>query len=187
MEKLKKGMSAEESIEEETAEQQDEKSAEKEKENEEEKENSEDVKYPELKIKKIKIQTKKPEENEQFKDSEIQKWPIRREEEGQLAIDVYQTEKELVVQSAIAGIKAGNLDIGIEKDILTIKGSRKKPTEEKSDYFVKECFWGFFSREIILPVEVDPGKIKAEIKNGILTIRMPKIIRDSKRKIVIKE
>jgi len=107
------------------------------------------------------------------------------EPEGQLAIDVYQTDKDLVIQSAIAGVKPGNLDITMEKDILTIKGSREKPYKESSDYFSQECFWGVFSREIILPAEVDPNRVKAEIRDGVLTIRIPKTLREKKRKIVV--
>lgn len=110
------------------------------------------------------------------------------ESEGQLAIDIYQTEKELVIQSAIAGIKLKDLDISIEKDKLTIKGKREKPIEnEKINYFYQECYWGPFSREIILPVEIDPSRAEASFKEGILTIRMPKIEREKKKKIEVKE
>jgi len=108
------------------------------------------------------------------------------ETEGELAIDVYQTEKELVIQSAIAGVKRENLDILIEGDLLTIKGKREKPFDEGGDYFTQECYWGPFSREIILPVEVDPNRVEASMKEGILTIRIPKILRERKRKIMIK-
>ena len=110
------------------------------------------------------------------------------ESEGQLAIDIYQTEKELVIQSAIAGIKLKDLDISIEKDKLSIKGKREKLLENgKINYFYQECYWGPFSREIILPVEVDPSKAEASFKEGILSIRMPKIEREKKKKIEVKE
>lgn len=107
------------------------------------------------------------------------------ETEGQLAIDVYQTENELIVQSAVAGISIEKLDIFLEKDILTIRGARQKPYEERGDYFFQECFWGPFSREVILPAEVDPDKVLARMKDGILTIRIPKILREKKRKITV--
>jgi len=110
------------------------------------------------------------------------------ESEGQLAIDIYQTEKELVIQSAIAGIKLKDLDISIEKDKLSIKGKREKPIEDgKINYFYQECYWGPFSREIILPVEVDPSKAEASFKEGILSIRMPKIEREKTNKLEVKE
>lgn len=109
------------------------------------------------------------------------------EPEGQLAIDVYQTEKELVIQSTIAGIKLDDLDISIEGDKVSIKGKRERPIEEEErNHFYQECYWGPFSREIILPVEVDPSRAEASFKEGILTIRMPKIEREKKRKLVVK-
>ena len=115
------------------------------------------------------------------------KWPdLNGEQEGQLAVDVYQTDKDLVIQSAIAGVEIGNINISIEKDIVTIKGWRGKQFEEAGDYFTQECHWGPFSREVILPVEVDPGRIEATMKEGILTVRIPKIIREKKIKISIK-
>ncbi len=120
-----------------------------------------------------KVQVKKKDENQ---------WP---KAEGQLAVDVYQTDSELVIQSAIAGVKPENLDISIEKDLVTIKGEREKPVQEKGDYFYQECYWGGFSRQIILPVEVDPGRIEATLKEGILMIRMPKIMREGKKKIEV--
>jgi HSP20 family molecular chaperone IbpA len=52
---------------------------------------------------------------------------------------------------------------------------------------MQECFWGPFSREIILPAEADPGRATAEMKNGVLTIRIPKVMRETKKKIVIKK
>jgi HSP20 family molecular chaperone IbpA len=109
------------------------------------------------------------------------------EPEGQLAIDVYQTEEELVIQSAIAGVKPENLDVSIEGDQVLIRGFREKPSEEgERNYFYQECYWGPFSRQIILPEEVDPSRAEAEMKEGILTIRIPKIERKKKRKIVVR-
>ena len=116
--------------------------------------------------------------------TEKEKW---FEDEGQLAVDVYQTDSELVIQSAIAGVKPENLDITIEGDVITIKGRRKRPLEEEGDYFTQECYWGAFSRQLIAPVEIDPSRVKASLKEGVLTIRMPKIQRDKKRKINVSE
>jgi len=122
------------------------------------------------------------------KEKKEKKFEKLFESEGQLAIDVYQTEKDLVIQSAIAGIKLKDLDISIEKDRLTIRGKREKPAEnEKVNYFYQECYWGPFFREIILPAEVNPTKAQATFKEGILTIRMPKIEREKMKKIEVKE
>jgi HSP20 family protein len=141
--------------------------------------------------KEFKVEAKKIEVNQLIteegytpqKKEEKKKW---FEPEGQLAIDVYQTKDELVIQSAIAGVKPGNLDISMEGDVITIKGRREKLFEEEGNYFIQECYWGLFSREVILPVEVDPGRIEATMKEGILTIRIPKILRERRKKIIVK-
>jgi len=127
-----------------------------------------------------KVETEKPSSAKSTEGKE--KW---FETEGELAIDVYQTESELVIQSAIAGVKPENLDILIEQDIITVKGSREKP-EDGGAYFAQECYWGPFSRKVILPVEIDPNRIEAIMKEGILTIRLPKILRERKRKIIVR-
>lgn len=141
---------------------------------------------PVVEPKKISIEEPKTAKKEEIEEPK-EKWPnFSSEPEGQLAIDVYQTETDLVIQSAIAGVKSENLDISIEKDIVSIKGIRKKPFPEEGDYFAKECFWGPFSREIILPAEVDPNRAEASMKDGVLIIRIPKILRDKKRKITVR-
>ncbi|XOA42763.1 MAG: Hsp20/alpha crystallin family protein [Candidatus Nealsonbacteria bacterium] len=131
--------------------------------------------------KKEKVEIKKSSATLASKDKE---WP---KTEGQLAVDIYQTESELVIQSAIAGVKPEELNISVEGDLITIRGERKRPAEEGGDYFSQECYWGPFSRKIILPVEVDPGRIDAILKEGILIIRMPKISREKKRKVTVKK
>jgi HSP20 family protein len=150
-------------------------------------------------IKKIKIGKT---ENKKSKETPIKKLPelkekeiVEKEEitdkwletEGELVVDVYQTETDLVVVSVIAGVNGEDLNIWVEGDVLSIEGERKKPLEEKGDYFFQECYWGKFGRKIILPVEIDPNKIEASFEKGILIIRMPKLQREKKRKIVIKE
>ncbi|MDP2641491.1 MAG: Hsp20/alpha crystallin family protein [Candidatus Yanofskybacteria bacterium] len=109
------------------------------------------------------------------------------EPEGELAVDVYQTGNEIVIQSTIAGLKADNLDISIENDIVTILGERQNSLEhEEKDYFIQECYWGAFSRQIILPEEVDAQNAEASIKDGVLIIRLPKFERVKVKKIRIK-
>ena len=107
--------------------------------------------------------------------------------EGELAVDVYQTEEEIVIQSTIAGILPESLDISVENDVVTIRGIRERPQEpDERDYFYQECYWGPFSREIILPEETDPSRTDATMKEGVLTIRIPKIKKEKKRKILVK-
>jgi len=96
-------------------------------------------------------------------------------DEGQLAIDVFQTKDAIIVKSTIAGVKAEDIDISINNDMLTIRGTRKMNEEISEDeYFYQECYWGAFSRSVILPMEVKTDKIEAAIENGVLTITLPK-------------
>jgi HSP20 family protein len=130
------------------------------------------------KEKKKGIQLKEKEEKR-----EEEKWP---QPEGELAVDMYQTNEELVILSAIAGVKPEDLSLYLEGDVLFIEGERKKPVEEVGDYFLQECYWGKFSRKIVLPVEINPEKISATFKDGILTIRIQKISKERRKKITIK-
>jgi len=114
-----------------------------------------------------------------------EKW--MKEPEGQLTVDVYQTDSHLIIQSAIAGVKPEELDLKLEDDRVVIRGERQNPVEESGDYFTKECYWGPFSREIILPVEVNLHGVEAEMKDGILIIRVPKVTKERIKKIVVKK
>ncbi len=106
--------------------------------------------------------------------------------EGELAVDVYGTEKYIIIQAPIAGVKREEVEVITEKDTIIIKGRRDFPqTEEIKNFYTKECFFGNFRREIILPEETDPSRIKAEIKEGVLVVQVPKIEREKRRKIEI--
>ena len=130
----------------------------------------------------------KAEPKKEFKPLKLEQDDSSSKEEGQLAIDVYETENEIVVQSTIGGIKAEDLDISIEDDMVTIRGSRENKIEkEGKKYFYQECYWGSFMRKLILPEEVDASKSKAVIKEGILTLSMPKIHRKTKKKIAVEQ
>ncbi|MBU1290160.1 Hsp20/alpha crystallin family protein [Patescibacteria group bacterium] len=109
------------------------------------------------------------------------------ESEGQLTIDVYQTPNEIVIMSTIAGVKPENIDITMANDMITIKGNREKSEDVKEeDYYYQECYWGPFSRSVILPIDVEVDHAQASMKNGILTIRLPKIEKIKTKKISIK-
>lgn len=97
------------------------------------------------------------------------------EAEGQLTIDVYQTEDSIVIKSTIAGVKPEDLDVSINNDMITIKGERKNDEDVNiENYYYQECYWGQFSRSVVLPVDVISEKSEASLKNGILTIKLPK-------------
>ena len=98
------------------------------------------------------------------------------DDEGELTVDVYQSKDEIIVESTVAGVKEEDLDINITNESVTIKGRRERCDEvNEKDFFYQECFWGSFGRSIVLPEEVDPDSSTAVLKNGILTIKMPKL------------
>ncbi len=130
-------------------------------------------------------------ENGEFSEKEIldneneEDWMEEEYEEGQLSIDVYQDKKNIYVKSTIAGVKPEDLDISINNDMLTIRGKRHEKEEVKAeDFLYKECYWGTFSRSIILPTEVQANKIEALLENGVLTVIIPKA--QNKKPITVK-
>ena len=108
--------------------------------------------------------------------------------EGELSIDAYETDKEIVVQSTIGGVEAKDLDISVDGDMLIIKGKRQSAEQiEAKNYILKECYWGRFSKQILLPQKVEIKKAKAVVKNGILTLRIPKVNKSLSKKIKIED
>ena len=109
---------------------------------------------------------------------------IDSEPEGQLTIDVYQTPTEIVVESAVAGVSPDDLDINVTADSVSIVGRRKREKQvSEENYIYQECYWGKFSRSIILPQEVDPDEASVDFKNGILSIHLPKLNRKKAKKL----
>jgi HSP20 family protein len=109
------------------------------------------------------------------------------EEVGELSVDVYQTDSDIVVQAMIAGIKSEDLNVSITREMVTIEGRRQKTSEVEGDgYFMKELYWGAFARKILLPCEVEPSEAEAYEKNGLLTLRMPKIDKERTQKIKVR-
>ena len=118
------------------------------------------------------------------KEGENKDW-MEEDLAGQLSVDVYQTKDDIVIKSTIAGVKPEEIDISINNDMVTVRGVRKKDNEvSDEDYFYRECYWGGFSRSIILPCEIKADKVEAIIKNGVLTIIMPKAAKVSKVKVI---
>ena len=91
------------------------------------------------------------------------------------AIDMYETENEVVVKAAMPGVEAKDLDVNITGDILTIKGETSSEKEEKKEnYYYQECHYGTFTRSITMPAGVKTDKSEASLDNGILTLTLPK-------------
>jgi HSP20 family protein len=121
-------------------------------------------------------------------EDEEKKWMTSDYEEGQLSIDVFQTPDTIVIKSTIAGVKPGDIDISINNDLLTIRGSREMIENiREENYLYRECYWGSFSRSIILPVEVEADKIEAFLENGVLTVILPKARSAKQISIKVKE
>ncbi|MGB9726565.1 MAG: Hsp20/alpha crystallin family protein [Minisyncoccia bacterium] len=115
------------------------------------------------------------------------KWPAS-EEEGELTVDLYETENDLVLLSVVGGVKISDLDISINNDMITIKGKRIKEDNEKIEkVYYNECFWGPFSKSLILPKEINADKAKATLKNGLLIIRLPKVEKTKEKVLRISE
>lgn len=91
------------------------------------------------------------------------------------AVDVYQTDESVVVETPLAGVDSAKVNIAIENDILTIRGRTEDRKEVKEkDYYRREVRTGEFVRSVELPVAVQPEKATASSKNGMLKITVPK-------------
>ncbi|MEW6610483.1 MAG: Hsp20/alpha crystallin family protein [Patescibacteria group bacterium] len=99
----------------------------------------------------------------------------RPAEEGELAVDVYQTASSIIIISVIAGVNPKDISVEIQNDIVTIRGRRQKEEQVADDqYLYQECYWGPFSRSIVLPVEVNTEEARATFRNGTLKLEIPK-------------
>ena len=97
------------------------------------------------------------------------------EQDGELVVDVFETNADFVVLAAIAGVQIKDLDISLEPDMMVIKGNREDPhNHPDKKYFYQECYWGPFSRKIILPENIDIDSADAQMDHGVLTIKIPK-------------
>ena len=107
--------------------------------------------------------------------------------DGQLAVDVYQTPREIVIKTMTAGIRPEDLDIAITRDMVTIKGKREDSREVAGDnYYHKELYWGSFSRTIMLPQEIEIEEAEAKEEHGLLILRLPKIDKQRQAKLRVK-
>jgi len=126
-----------------------------------------------------------PEENE-IVETEVEDL-LNPEEEGQLAVDMYQTPGEIIIKTMVAGVKPEDLDIAITRDMVTIRGRREESHETSTnDFFHKELYWGAFSRTIILPAEIEIEEAEASEKHGLLTLKLPKIDKNRQSKLKVR-
>jgi HSP20 family protein len=108
--------------------------------------------------------------------------------EGQLSVDIYQTDDDLIIKAPVAGVDPADLEVSVTEDSFSIKGKRHdEHKQEKGNYFTHECYWGSFSRKEALPIPVMAEKAEASInKKGVLTIRVPKMTKGKSKTLKIK-
>lgn len=131
------------------------------------------------------------EENEEIKNLSTKKngndWIEEENEELELAVDIYQTPTNIILQTMVAGVKTEDLDLTIARDMIIIKGKREESQKiDEENYFVKELYWGKFSRSILLPQEVEPEEVEAVEKHGLLTIKIRKVDKEKRNQIKVK-
>lgn len=97
-------------------------------------------------------------------------------QEGELPVDMYQTDDAIVIRALVAGVSPNDLDISITRDMVTLRGVREEFQEAHDDnYYHRELFWGSFSRTLLLPEEVAIDEAEAQEKHGMLEIKLPKL------------
>jgi HSP20 family protein len=109
------------------------------------------------------------------------------EEEGELAVDVYEDGSDIYVQAMIAGVNPENIDVTITREMVTLRGKRVNQTHlPEENYFHKELYWGGFSRKILLPEEIDSDRSEAIEKHGLLTLKLPKLNKTKTQKLEVR-
>lgn len=108
-------------------------------------------------------------------------------QEGELPVDMYQTNDAIVIRALVAGVSPNDLDIAITRDMVTIRGMREEYQESADDnYYHRELFWGSFSRTLLLPEEVIIDEADAQEKHGLLEIRLPKLDKNRSTQLRVK-
>lgn len=104
-------------------------------------------------------------------------------DEGRLALDIFDTEDHIFVIAPLAGVETNEIEISVNEDVLTIRGRRDFPKKlpDPETFYAEECFWGPFSRSIVMPNTINPAAIKAKMKQNILIVSIPKIKKASKK------
>jgi HSP20 family protein len=114
-------------------------------------------------------------------------WMEEENEEAELAVDVYQTASDIVVQTMVAGVRPEDLELSVARDMITIVGKREENRNiDEDNYFIKELYWGKFSRTISLPQEVEPEEVEATEKHGLLTVKIKKVDKEKKNTVRVR-
>src|SRR3989344_3554375 len=114
-------------------------------------------------------------------------WMEEENDELELTVDVYQTPTDIILQTMVAGVKPEDLELTIARDMITIRGKREENRNiDEENYFIKELYWGKFSRTILLPQEVEPEEVEATERHGLLTIKIQKVDKEKRTSIRVK-
>lgn len=114
-------------------------------------------------------------------------WISDQPEEGELSVDVFQNQNEIIIKTMVAGVKPEDLDVSISRDMVAIKGKRENErTVADDDYFHRELYWGTFSRTIVLPQEIDVDSAEAIEKHGLLIIKLPKLDKNRQTRLKVR-
>lgn len=109
------------------------------------------------------------------------------DKDAELTVDVYQTADMIVVKAMIAGVRPEDLDVSITRDMVTVRGTREEErVAGDDDFFVRELYWGSFSRAIQLPEEIDVDEAEAVEKHGLLILKLPKLDKKRQSKLKVK-
>jgi len=109
------------------------------------------------------------------------------DKDAELTVDVYQTADMIVVKAMIAGVRPEDLDVSITRDLVTIRGTREEErVADEDDFFIRELYWGSFSRSISLPEEIDVDEAEAVEKHGLLILKLPKLDKKRQSKLKVK-
>ena len=114
-------------------------------------------------------------------------WIEEENEEAELAVDVYQTPRDILIETMVAGVRPEDLELSVARDMVTIKGKREESRAiDENNYFCKELYWGKFSRTISLPQEVEPEEVEATEKHGLLTIKLQKVDKEKTNTVKVR-
>src|SRR3990167_5968258 len=111
----------------------------------------------------------------------------QEEEEGELTVDIYDDGDYIVIQAIVGGVKPEDIDVQVTDDVVTVRGKRSRSQEiENDNFYYRELYWGSFLRSIILPQEIISDEAEASMKNGLLTVKLPKRDRNKAQKLRVK-
>jgi HSP20 family protein len=122
-----------------------------------------------------------------FEDSFVRPAGYTAGEVPGVALDMFQTDSEVVVKAELPGVKPEEVDVSVVEDVLTIKGEHWEEKEEKeTSYLRRELSYGSFARSVRLPTSVDSNKAEAVFENGVLTLTLPKAEEVKPKQIKVK-